>query len=124
MYYSMSVAPVEEFGRRAVQVTIANCSALLTVDDIDALIDTLGEIRSGMQPARPLEPPASRHYPLQMDPSWCVDRNPLFDGVILILRHAGVGWTAFAFPQPSLSRLNGALSAQVGHAFDISVMPS
>jgi hypothetical protein len=120
MYRPMSVQAVRELGVDALRITIENTSTMLSVSDLDTLIDTLGQLRVAMKPPRPHEPVPSHHYPLEMNPSWRVDKNPLFDGAILVLRHAGLGWTAFAFPPPSLSKLSNALAVQVVPMFDMS----
>ncbi len=124
MYHQMSVEAVQELGADVVRFRIENQSALLTVNDIEALMDTLIQIRARMQPEHPREPLPSHNYPLEVDPSWHVDKNPLFDGAVVVLRHGGVGWIAYAFPKPSLAKLNDVLSAQVPHSFDMSSIPS
>jgi len=124
MYRPMSVQAVRQLGVDALRITIENHSTMLSVSDLDILIDTLAQLRAGMRPPRSHEPVPSHQYPLEVNPSWRVDKNPLFDGAILVLRHAGLGWTAFAFPRSSLSKLSDALAVQVLPMFEMSSTPS
>ncbi|MGH8781279.1 hypothetical protein [Paraburkholderia sp.] len=116
MYHTMAMELVDESGATAVRFSIDNESSLLRVDDVDALIAKLVQLRSTMKPAHPLEPVRAQNYPLEVDPCWHVDRSPLFAGPVLLLRHGGVGWTAFVLPPPSASHLVKALSSR----FDIA----
>ncbi len=122
MHQHMSIEPLHESGTDALRFVIGNCSALLNASEIDNLIMHLGQIRAHMQPAPSLEPVQSQSYTLEVDPCWHVDRSPLFDGVVLLLRHAGFGWTAFALPPPSISKLHDALTAEPPLRFAMSSM--
>jgi hypothetical protein len=124
MYRPMSVQAVRQFGADGLRITIENTSTMLSVGDLDTLIELLAQLRGGMRPPRPHEPVPTRQYPLEVNPSWRVDKNPLFDGGILMLRHAGLGWNAFAFPPASLSKLSDALKVQVLPMFEMSSTPS
>lgn len=124
MYRPMSVQAVRQFGVDALRITIESNSTMLSVSDLDTLMDILAQLRAGMSPPRPHEPVPSHRYPLHVNPSWRVDKNPLFDGAILLLRHAGLGWIAFALPPPSLSKLSEALAVQVMPMFEMSSTPS
>ncbi|MGQ7932264.1 hypothetical protein [Paraburkholderia sp. D1E] len=112
MYQRMSVEPLHESGAFAIRFVIGNSAALLDVGDIDNLIAELGQIRAHMLPPPPSQPEQSRSYSLQADPCWHVDRSPLVEGVVLLLRHAGFGWIAFSLPPPSISKLDMALTTQ------------
>ncbi|MGF6240021.1 MULTISPECIES: hypothetical protein [Paraburkholderia] len=120
MYQRMSVEPLQESGTAALRFVIGNSAALLDANEIDKLILQLGQIRAHMLPAPPPQPEASTSYPLEIDPCWHVDRTPIFEGVVLLLRHAGYGWLAFSLPPPSLSRLDMALTAQPSMQFAMS----
>lgn len=112
MYQPMSFEPVQASGTAALRFVIGNNAALLDAHEIDDLIAQLAEVRSQMRPVPPPQPLRSRMYSLEMDPCWHVDRGPLVDGVVLMLRHTGFGWLGFSLPPPSLSRLDMALTAQ------------
>lgn len=112
MYKRLSVEPLQESGTPALRLVIGNNAALLDVNEVDDLIAHLGQVRAHMLPAPPPQPDRSRLYPLEADPCWHVDRSPLFDGVVLLLRHTGYGWIAFPLPPPSVSKLDIALTAQ------------
>lgn len=112
MYHLMTMEPVHEAGTVAVRFTIEGRSSVLGAADVSTLIEKLVELRAGMSPAHSLTPVPSHNYPLEVDPSWHVDRTPLFDGPVLMLRHAGMGWTAYALPARSLCQLVDALEMQ------------
>jgi hypothetical protein len=120
MYQSLSIEPLQKFGQGAVRFVIGNSAALLGAGEIDGLIAQLGQIRAHMPPAPPPQPEQSKSYSLEIDPCWHVDRSPLFDGVVLLLRHAGYGWIAYSLPPQSIARLNGALTAQPPMQFAMS----
>ncbi|MFP3249647.1 MAG: hypothetical protein RXR20_34675 [Paraburkholderia sp.] len=120
MYQSLSIEPLQEFGHGALRFVIGNSAALLDAKEIDSLIAQLGQIRARMQPVPSPQPEQSRSYSLEVDQCWHVDRSPLFDGVVLLLRHAGYGWIAYSLPPQSMARLNGALTMQPPTQFAMS----
>lgn len=120
MYQPMSIEPLQESGTAALRFVIGNSATLLDVNEIDNLIAQLGQIRARMLPTPPPRPEQTRSYSLEVDPCWHVDRSPLFDGVVLLLRHAGFGWIAFSLPPPSISKLDMALTAQPPMQFTMS----
>jgi hypothetical protein len=112
MYHTMAMELVDESGATGVRFSIEDQASLLRVEDVDALIAKLVQLRGTMQPPHSLEPVRSQHYPLEVDPCWHIDRSPLFAGPVLMLRHGGIGWTAFALSQPSALHLVKALSTR------------
>jgi hypothetical protein len=124
MYQTLQVEPVHDSGRQAVRFNIGSNAAVLDVADIDLLIERLGQIRSGLSPALPQEPSRTHNYVIEIDPCWYLDKNPLFDGVVLLLRHTGLGWAGFAIPQSSLERLQDAIVKPVPQTFEVSPIPS
>jgi hypothetical protein len=124
MYQTLLVEAVHDSGRQAVRFNIGSNAAILDVDDVDLLIERLGQIRSGLSPALPHEPSRTHKYVIEIDPCWYLDKNPLFDGVVLLLRHTGLGWAGFAIPQSSLERLQDAIVKPAPRSFEVSQMPS
>jgi hypothetical protein len=120
MYQRMLIEPLQGSGTAALRFVIGNNAALLDAAEIDHLIAQLGQYRSQMLPAHPPQPQPSMTYPLEVDPCWHVDRSPLFDGVVLLLRHAGFGWIAFSMPPQSMSKLDMALTAAPPMQFAMS----
>ena len=107
----MSIELVNEYGTHAVCVRIEGKSVMLESGEVDAVIEHLGMLRASMHPEVPRKPSRSHPYLIEMDPCWHAELNPLFDGVVLLLRHTGIGWGAFAIPQESLANLIDALSS-------------
>ncbi|CAN7623870.1 hypothetical protein [Caballeronia sp. 15715] len=124
MYQTLQVEAVQDSGRQAIRFDIGSNAAILDVQDIDLLIERLGHIRSGLLPALPQEPSRTHNYVIEIDPCWYLDKNPLFDGVVLLLRHTGLGWAGFAIPQSSLERLQDAIVKPVPQRFEVSQIPS
>jgi hypothetical protein len=120
MYQRMSIEPLQESGTAALRFVIGNNAALLDANELDNLIAQLGQVRAHMPPAPPPQPEPSRSYSLVVDPCWHVDRSPLFEGVVLLLRHVGFGWIAFSLPPPSMSKLDMALTASPPTQFGMS----
>lgn len=110
MHHPLELHVTHETGTPVVRFTIAGASSVLGVADIEAMIAQLVGIRGAMQPAHPVAPPVGA-YPMEVDPCWRLDRANQFDGVILSLRHPGIGWTAFALPSSSLASLREAMSS-------------
>jgi hypothetical protein len=112
MHYPMTMEVVDESDTVAVRFSIDNRSSLLSAGDIDTLIEGLLRLRADMQPPHPAKPLAAHDYPLQIDPCWQVEVSPMFDGPVLLLRHAGSGWIAYMLPAESVARLIEVLSAK------------
>ncbi|QBR02524.1 hypothetical protein [Paraburkholderia pallida] len=111
MHKPMSVELINEYGEHAVRVNVEGHAALLDAPEVDALIEELGKLRATMRPAVPEQPLRTHQYVLEIDPCWYTERNPLFDGAVVFLRHTGLGWAGFAIPTESMHRLKEALSA-------------
>lgn len=108
----MSVELINEYGEQAVCVKVDGHAAVLDTADVDGLIEELGKLRATMRPAVPDQPVRTHQYVMEIDPCWYTERNPLFEGAVVFLRHTGLGWTGFAIPTESLQRLRAALDAQ------------
>jgi hypothetical protein len=119
MYHTLQLQVTSETGVPVVRFTIAGESSVLGVTDVDAMIGQLARIRQTMQPAHPFARPATE-YPLEVDPSWHVDISVQFDGAILSMRHAGIGWMAYALPTSSLAKLAETLSSMSSAATPIA----
>ncbi|WP_133116933.1 hypothetical protein [Paraburkholderia acidicola] len=102
---------VEKEGEVALRFRIAEQTSVLKTDDIDSLIRRLILLRSQMQPPPEVQPAVSNDYPLEMDPCWHVDYSPML-GPVLMLRHSGIGWIAYALPAGSIERLTRALTVK------------
>ncbi|MEQ5842099.1 hypothetical protein N0A02_21905 [Paraburkholderia acidicola] len=102
---------VEKEGEVALRFRIAERASVLKTDDIDSLIRRLILLRSQMQPPPEVQPAVSNDYPLEMDPCWHVDYSPIL-GPVLMLRHSGIGWIAYALPAGSIERLTRALTVK------------
>ncbi|MCP3725146.1 hypothetical protein M3I53_18780 [Paraburkholderia sp. CNPSo 3272] len=107
----MSIELVNEYGTPAVCIRIEGRTAMLESTDVDAVIEHLAMLRASMRPEVPRKPAHSHQYLIEMDPCWHAETSPLFDGVVLMLRHTGIGWAGFAIPQENLEKLTEVLSS-------------
>jgi len=112
MYYPMTIEAVTESDTDAVQFSIDNRSSLLRASDVDTLIEQLIRLRADMNPPQPAKPFVAHDYPLEVDPCWQVERSPMYDGPVLLMRHAGAGWIAYMLTLASVAQLIEVLSEQ------------
>lgn len=124
MYKPLKVDAVDEAGLKRVRFDIGGESAMLGAQDIDALIDWLGKTRATMTPSPPMEPQKHQQYVVELDPCWYVEKNPLIDGIVLLLRHSGLGWAGFSMPQSSLEKLQLAMNRPAIASHRISQLAS
>ncbi|WP_175821625.1 hypothetical protein [Burkholderia sp. BCC0419] len=110
MAQPLSIKMIEERGKPVVLMSIERGTAVLDPEDVDAVIQYLSLLRASMQPAVPERPPHAQQFVTEMDPCWYAERHPLEGGVVLLLRHSGLGWASFALPPRSLERLHGSLT--------------
>ncbi|WP_322015726.1 hypothetical protein [Paraburkholderia sp. J12] len=111
MHKPMSVELINQYGEHAVCVNVDGNAALLEAADVDGLIEELSKLRAQMRPAVPDQLSRSHQYVIEVDPSWYTERNPMFDGAVVFLRHTGLGWAGFAIPTESMQRLKAAIAA-------------
>jgi hypothetical protein len=96
---------VNEYGPNSLMLKAGEDHVLLSVVEVDELIEKLSVVRSDMLPATSVEPSRKHQYVIETTPLWQAMRNPLIDGLIIFLRHSGYGWTGFGIPRASIERL-------------------
>jgi hypothetical protein len=121
---AMSIERITEYGNHAVRIAIGQNNVLLKADELDALVEHLSMIRSGMQPQVPKLPSRTHQYVIEMDPCWHAEKHPLYDGTVLFLRHTGLGWAGFAIPTPSLAKLKEAISQHLDASHETHGLPN
>ncbi|MDE1179261.1 hypothetical protein [Paraburkholderia sp.] len=124
MSHPMSVEIINQYGTPSVRVGIEQHSVLLAADDVDRLIEHLAAVRASMRPEVPAVPSRTHQYLMEVDPCWHSEKHPLYEGAVLLFRHAGFGWTGFALPTPSLVRLKDALSAHLDALHEAPGLPN
>ena len=107
---ALHIEPVNAYGNNGLRVTVETGSVILDTPTIDALIEELARLRSDMHPPVNREVDRKKPFLVEVDPDWHAQSNPLIDGSVLLLRHAGLGWTCFALPRESLKRLVNVLN--------------
>lgn len=84
----------------------------LDADEIDSLLNSLGELRAMMQPAHPLYFTKHQDINFIVDPRWAYEQEPILDQSVLRIRDPRYGWLHYVVPHDAASRLAEALAAQ------------
>ena len=101
----LKLARTNEGGVDAIALTIGDHELILHGDDAEDLLKRLALVRAAMKPAVP--PVISRTHPyvLEMNPSWHAEPHPQGQGIVLLFRHSGYGWTGSQIPEAQISGL-------------------
>ena len=85
---------------------------ILDAAGLDDLISNLSKVRSTLpEMVTPTLDPGAR-LDIQTDPAWLVpDAHSGPPGIVLALRHAGLGWLAFHLPKDGAKALSYALAS-------------
>jgi hypothetical protein len=105
MQFDVEMEVVNEFGTEEIHIRIGDSSALLTAAEVDRLIEQLGLIRCDLAPEVERYVSRDHRYAVENRPRWRTIAYPMFDGVVVFLRHGGFGWTGFAIPSAALGEL-------------------
>lgn len=88
-----------------------NCSPLPTAEQLDELLQALGEMRAQMQPpVQVAVPTGGAGIPIAPAPGWFVG-NYFPQGKVFGLRHPSFGWLAFQATDGLVDALKAALDA-------------
>jgi hypothetical protein len=107
---SVATTAVGEDGRSATVKFTSGTSYETTYDakQLDELITTLATVRSRLSDAVPLDPrEGQRQERVVIDPAWRTDHppHPSLDGLLIRLRHVGLGWATFLLPHHEAAAL-------------------
>ncbi|HEX2334267.1 MAG TPA: hypothetical protein VHI32_13975 [Burkholderiales bacterium] len=80
-------------------------------EHIDALIQVLAGIRSGMSPTVSQEPPQV-HSDALHNPRYATELHPFSGGTLLEIRHPALGWMDFVLPSLERIRMTRFLTEQ------------
>ena len=86
--------------------------ALLTAKEAQDLVDLVGMVRM-MTPGSTADEPAEGQVQAVVDPAW---RSPAYkapQGRVLILKHPGLGWIHFIFPEDKAELVSKLLAADL-----------
>lgn len=90
------------------QVDASPTSFFLSADDVEKLIAELAHFRSQMSPEVPKQAPSGQHQMIA-DPAFS-GAVTASGGLALGLRHSGIGWLFYFFPQAEARKLSSALA--------------
>lgn len=105
--------------KNAVRVSVADGVGHLdlSAEQLDDLIFKLGEARAELSPPVAADFPEAGKIAAQINPRWCTNPSPhpSIPGVLLRLRHSGLGWLGFVFPPNEAISLGRWLSENPGN---------
>jgi hypothetical protein len=105
MQSDVEMEVVNEFGTEELHIRIGGSSVLLNAAEVDRLIEQLGLLRCDLSPEVDRDVSREHRYAVEIRPLWRTIAYPMFDGVVVFLRHGGFGWTAFAIPSAAIGDL-------------------
>lgn len=95
-----------------------NLSGTFTASEMDTIIRDLANVRAGMQPPVPTNPPAgSDDEVLVQDDALFIIRSLAGGGLRFWLRSDGLGWQAFTLTQEKVRGLREFLGKKLGHTY-------
>ncbi len=86
----------------------------LKAEEVGNLIDALASARSQMKPSIPFEPPNKKTYAGVREPAGFIETEGNGEGVLMHVRHPGMGWLHFGFSPKFARNLAYALLKRVG----------
>lgn len=106
MQRPMKIELVERDGVNRLSIKIGHHEAMLDGTDVETFIELLSFYRAAMKPkvAENLSP--THRYLIEVNPCWHVEGHPTQEGIVLLLRHSGYGWTGFFIPSNRLDTLH------------------
>ena len=90
----------------------ASVSTVLTPDEGQGLVDLLGAARM-VTPGAVAPGPAEGMVTAVVDPAWVAPAYKAPQGRVLILRHPGLGWIHFIFPEDKADQVSKVLAADL-----------
>jgi hypothetical protein len=104
---------VECEGKAALRFECGDAATTLDGAQAEALIQRLALYRSAMKPAVGPQISRTHGYHVAIEPIWFAEPNLTIDGVVLLLRHGGLGWIGFAFDREVLKRMRRDLTRAI-----------
>ena len=89
--------------------------AELNAQDTQGLVDLLGAVRQ-LTPGSVAEAPAEGVVQAVVDPAWAVPAVKAPQGRVLVVKHPGLGWMHFIFPEERAEQISKALAAELASA--------
>lgn len=95
MQRPMKIEMVQCDGENRLSVRIGGREMLMDGNDIETFIERLSFHRAAMKPEIAGALSTTHRYLIEVNPSWHADPHPAQDGLALLFRHTGYGWTGF-----------------------------
>jgi hypothetical protein len=95
--------------RTEATIELGGTTIRLTTAELERLIRELDALRRQMAPEVPFDPPLGVVVDTILDPRFWVSPEPIHSGVLLSLRHLGLGWLSFQLPPEECDALRRLL---------------
>ncbi len=97
----------------------ATVKATLSAAESQGLVDLLAAVRM-MTPGSVADAPAEGMVQAVVDPAWVAPAYKAPQGRVLIVRHPGLGWIHFIFPEERAEQVSKVLAADLEPAPPLS----
>ncbi|HVE06867.1 MAG TPA: hypothetical protein VNE00_06425 [Paraburkholderia sp.] len=87
------------------KISIGEQTRLLNAAEAEALIEKLALFRATMREAVPDQMSRTHRYHIEIDPCWYAEPHGTDGGLVLLMRHEGIGWSGFALSARQLVAL-------------------
>jgi hypothetical protein len=91
--------------QKLLKISIGEQTKLLNAADTEALIEQLALFRATMRAAVPDQMSSTHRYHIEIDPCWYAQPHGTDGGLMLLMRHEGIGWSGFALSAQQLRAL-------------------
>jgi hypothetical protein len=96
----------------------------LSLEQMTALINGLGDVRANMAAGKPLVPFGGQQINAVFNTQWFVQPDPLSGGSFLFFDHPAYGKVGFAVPREQVAEMVRLLTAQLGLPPSTSEVPN
>jgi hypothetical protein len=125
MQRPLHIELLQDDGSPVLQLSVGEQSRQLDAADTEALIQQLALLRATMDSAVPEQMSSTHRYHVEVDPCWYAQPREE-GGIVLLMRHEGIGWHGFALSEQQLRAFGQDLrdAARVGqHPMPSAVGP-
>jgi hypothetical protein len=105
MQRPLHIELLRDNGQTRLKVSIGEQTRLFDAADAEALIEKLALFRAMMRTAVPDQMSRTHRYHIEIDPCWYAEPHGSDGGLVLLMRHEGIGWSGFALSARQLRAL-------------------
>ncbi|CAG9213718.1 hypothetical protein [Paraburkholderia caribensis] len=105
MHHGLKIEMFGNNGQNVLSITVGTRQLHMDGHETERLIERLGFFRAAMRPGIATQMSPTHHYVIEINPSWHAEPHPNGDGLVVLLRHTGYGWTGFFIPHAQVPLL-------------------